>query len=274
MKQKNLVLIYDEGCPLCVCYTSLFVKLGFLQKEERTSFTEAANALLTKIDFGRSKNEIPLVDTTTGQVLYGIDSLLEILNRKIPFIKTIGNIHPVKWFLQRLYKFISYNRKLIVAKKTAYECVDCTPDFNWFYRIFFMVFFLVFNTIMLLPIHTSILSKLPFYHLSLLQMQLLHFGLVTVNVSVSFFLGSKKGIDYLGQVNMLALSTVLLTLPLLLLCNMITASPLLITLYLTVISLVILADYRRRMKFADLTGNKWLIVTNLLSFALFLLVLF
>jgi hypothetical protein len=66
------------------------------------------DALLSKIDFDKSRNEIPLLDTSTNKVVYGIDALLEILAQKIPFIKATGNFAPLKWFLKKLYKLIFF----------------------------------------------------------------------------------------------------------------------------------------------------------------------
>ncbi len=115
MKNKSLTLVYDDLCPLCTWYSGCFVKTGLLAAEGRVAFSKVQESLLCKIDFERGKNEIPLFDVKTKEVWYGIDALLEILDQKIPWIKTIGRVPPVKWFLQRIYKLISYNRKVIVV---------------------------------------------------------------------------------------------------------------------------------------------------------------
>jgi predicted DCC family thiol-disulfide oxidoreductase YuxK len=274
MNKSNYLLIYDEGCPLCVAYTGFFVKTGFMSAEERKSFTEAGDQWLNLADFKRSRNEIPLLNTSTGETLYGIDALLEILNRKIPFIKTIGSISFVKYFLVRLYKLISYNRKVIVGNKTKFSCVDCTPDFHSFYRLLFMLFFLVFNTVMLWPIHNNILLKIPVYTFSFFQLQLAHFTLVVFNIAISSLLGLKKGFEYMGQANMLAVSTVLLVLPLVLLNKTAHFSFWFDAVYLSGVAIIIVSEYFRRIDFAGLKNNKALVAVNLISFITFLLLLF
>ena len=113
---KNKILVYDDNCPLCTWYSGLFVKYGFLESGGRKAFSTLDDKLLSLIDFNKSRNEIPLLDTSSNRVLYGIDALLEILDQKIPCIKTTGNVAPIKWFLKKFYKLISYNRKVIVAK--------------------------------------------------------------------------------------------------------------------------------------------------------------
>jgi predicted DCC family thiol-disulfide oxidoreductase YuxK len=274
MKNDHYMLIYDDGCPMCVAYTSLFVKTGFLKPEERKSFTQAGEHWLNLADFKRSRNEIPFVNTTTGKTFYGIDALLEILNRKIPFIKTIGNISFIKYLLLRLYKLISLNRKVIVGNKTKFDCVDCTPDYHFNYRFLFILLSFLFITVMLLPIHTTILSNIPFYKLSLIQLLFIHFGIVFANSLISSLLGGKKGMEYLGQMNMLALSAILLNLPLLLAHCITNLHYLIDVVYLAGVSMLLVFDYFRRIDFADLQSNKQIIAINLITFTAFIAALF
>lgn len=148
MQQKTFskAIIYDDNCPLCKAYTTAFVQGGFLQNENRISFTEV-NMQQFKIDWQKAKHEIPLVDLKTGEVKYGVDALAEILQQKIFFIKPILNIQLVNWFVKKLYKLISYNRKIIVASTpTASVNFDCTPDFNFFWRWMFITVCFLLNT--------------------------------------------------------------------------------------------------------------------------------
>jgi hypothetical protein len=257
MGMKNKILVYDDNCPLCTWYSGLFVKYGFLNIDGRKAFSTLDDRLLSKIDFDKSRNEIPLLDISTNKVVYGIDSLLEILDQKIPFIKTAGNIAPVKWFLKKLYKLISYNRKVIVAKKCAPGSIDCSPDTNYLYRFIFMTICLAFNTIMLYPIQNNVFNKLSYYHISLLQLQVAHFAFVIINCTLAFSFSKTKGYEYLGQVNMLALSVILLLTP------------------LTFIGSFFFKEYARRMEYVGiLSTNKWVVSMNLLSLVGFILFLF
>lgn len=271
---KNKILIFDDNCPLCSWYSNEFVRFGFIHENGRTVFSKLNPGLFAKIDFEKSRNEIPLLDTVTGQVLYGIDALLEILDSKIPFIKKAGNIKPVKWFLQKLYKLISYNRKVIVAKKCGPGSIDCTPDMNYFYRFNFMAICLLFNTIMLIPLHKYVLTSLVYYHLSLAELQAAHFIFVFINCTLAFSLTKEKGFEYLGQVNMLALTTILLLIPLLLLNTFIINEWINAT-CLVFTAAIIFKEYIRRMDFAGLLiKNRWLVSLNLLSLTGFVFYLF
>ncbi|HET6721730.1 MAG TPA: DCC1-like thiol-disulfide oxidoreductase family protein [Chitinophagaceae bacterium] len=271
---ENKILIYDDNCPLCTWYSGLFVKYGFLKADGRKPFSTLDNELLSKIDFDKSRNEIPLLDTTTNTVLYGIDALLEILDRKIPLVKATGNVAPLKWVLKKIYKLISFNRKVIVAKKCRQGNIDCSPDINYVYRFIFMAVCLCFNTAMLYPFQTTLFSKLSYYHLNFYQLQGAHLGFVIINCSLAFSLSKARGYEYLGQVNMLALSVILLLTPLLLMhCFFFTEW--FSTAWLVILSAFIFREYARRMEFAGvLSNNKWVVSLNLLSLTGFILFLF
>ena len=271
---KNKTLVYDDNCPLCTWYSGLFVKYGFLKADGRKPFSTLDDNLLSQIDFDKSRNEIPLLDTSTNKVVYGIDALLEILDQKIPFIKATGNFGPLKWALKKLYKLISFNRKVIVAKKCGHGSIDCSPDNNYLYRFIFLAVSLLFNTVMLFPLHVLLFSKLSYYHLNMWELQTAHFVFVIVNCTTAFTFSKARAYEYLGQVNMLALSAILL-LSVLLVTSYLVYSELMLTAGLIAISAFIFKEYTRRMEYAGvLAENKWVVSLNLLSLNGFILFLF
>lgn len=269
------IIIYDDSCPLCSAYTNAFVKTGLIEKDGRKNFSSIDPALLDKIDTQRCVNEIPLIDTRTSEVWYGIDALLEILQQRIPFIKPVANVKPVKWLLQRIYKFISYNRRVIVAAKNNSQSFDCTPAFNSRYRLLFILVFLLFNTMMLFPLQQYVMQYSLFGGTSTLQLQLAHSALVLINVFIIFTLKKNEAIEYAGQVVMLALMVILLTVPLILF-NKYAAiqSSLVNSFYLGILSFFAVQEYTRRMKFIGLIRRHPRIVAinalSVLSFIIYL----
>jgi predicted DCC family thiol-disulfide oxidoreductase YuxK len=270
--KANRILVYDDSCPLCAAYTRAFVKTDFLNKEERKAFSSVDPEFLSIINMEKARNEIPLIDTETKQVWYGIDALLEIFDRKIPFIKSIGKIRPVNFLLQKIYKFISYNRRVIVAPAAKPVSCDCTPDFNIKYRMAFMLFFLLFNTAMLFPLHKYVNQNSFLANAATMQLQTAHFLLVTVNILLSILIGGRKGIEYIGQVNMLALTVILLLVPLFLINKYSAiATPFFTNVYLAALAFFITGEYVRRIRFAGILPEKrWVVSINVLSLLLFL----
>jgi predicted DCC family thiol-disulfide oxidoreductase YuxK len=273
--KANKILVYDDSCPLCAAYTRAFVKAGFLSKEERKAFSTIDEELLLSVNMEKGRNEIPLIDTKTKQVWYGIEALLEILDRKIPFIKSIGKIKPVNFLLRRIYKLISYNRRVIVAPAAKPVSCDCTPDFNSKYRMAFMLFFLLFNTAMIFPVHKYVIQNSFLANAAFIQLQIAHFLLVTVNILLAFFIGGRRGIEYIGQVNMLALTVILLLLPLVLINKYsAVATSFFNNEYLAALLFFIAGEYIRRIRFAGiLPEKKWVVSVNVFSVLVFLIYL-
>ncbi len=146
----NSILVYDDLCPLCEWYTKLFLKFNFISEAQKKSFSNLEPRLLNLLDVERACKEIPLINIKDNTVLYGIDSLLEILSQKIPFVKSIGNFAPLNWLLKKVYKLISYNRKGIVARVPQKFKFDCTPMYSFHYKKYFILFCFLVSTVTLL----------------------------------------------------------------------------------------------------------------------------
>ncbi len=139
----NKALIYDSNCPLCCWYTDKFIQIGALEQNGRISFNELNEKYSQQLDAHRSRHEIPLLDTKTGKVEYGIDGLTLVLANVFPFFKNILTNNFAKQLVKPLYNFISYNRRIIVPSKIeASQTIDCAPDFHFGWRLALITFFL------------------------------------------------------------------------------------------------------------------------------------
>lgn len=275
MKTNHPIIIYDDSCPLCAAYTNAFVHTGLLEKEGRRSFADITPELASLIDFKKSVNEIPLIDAATKQVWYGIDALLEILGTKMPIIKRLGNIKPVKLLLVKAYKLISYNRRVIVAGNQSAGNMDCTPDFNLRYRLSLMSLCLLFNTWLLFPLHQDLSATSLLHATSVVQLQWAHITIVASNIAIACTLGKKAGIEYLGQVNMLATITLLLCVPLAIINRLVDLPGAAFNqFYFGMLTVFMLGEYFRRMRFAGIIPRyTWVKIINLLAIGAFLLYL-
>ncbi|MGZ8511405.1 MAG: hypothetical protein ACXWWA_13545, partial [Chitinophagaceae bacterium] len=101
-----------------------------------------------------------------------------------------------------------------------------------------------------------------------------HFGLVLINCLLALNFNKFKAIEYLGQINMLALITVLLLLPLLLVHYFISPIVWFSFIYMGATAIIIFKEYLRRMEYIGvLTNNKWIAAINLASMVGFILFL-
>ncbi len=129
---ENKVIVYDDSCPMCQAYTAGFVKAGWLK--ERRGFANVSPELLAKIDFDRARHEIPLLDTKTGEVTYGLNALFLIIGERMPIFKPLFRSRWFRPLLYPLYQIITYNRRIIAGSGAPKSGCDCAPDVNLFYR--------------------------------------------------------------------------------------------------------------------------------------------
>lgn len=129
---ENKVIIYDDVCPMCKAYTAGFIKIGWLK--HRTGFATAAPEILGQIDLDRARHEIPLLDTRTGEVVYGLNALFLILGERMPFLRPLFRNRFFRAILYQLYQIITYNRRIIAGSKAPATGFDCAPDVHLFYR--------------------------------------------------------------------------------------------------------------------------------------------
>jgi predicted DCC family thiol-disulfide oxidoreductase YuxK len=199
----NKVMLYDDNCPLCKAYTKFFVRAGFLQEKNRIAFSNV-NQGEFNIDWNRARHEIPLVDGDTKKVVYGIDALTEVLQQKIVVISFVMKIKFIYWFFKKMYKLISYNRRLIIADTTSNHCgFDCRPDYNLKYRLLLILILMVLNWLLLslIAAHYDIpiaiiamllLIPVPIYFLFSAKTMLLdiatHFSIITFILAILLFL--------------------------------------------------------------------------------------
>lgn len=213
MKTSSKVLIYDNDCPLCKAYTKVFVQTGLLPVTGRQHFNTVDPEIFKLVDLEKCNNEIPLVDLSEKKVWYGIDALLEILAGKFPVLKKWGNFPPIKWFLQRLYKLISYNRKVIVAIP-APNGYDCSPQFQVFYRVLFLLLLLCFQWKLLSALSDINFLKTTLTAMSSYQLHAMYFAVVSSFMIAATLKGVKKGMELMGQFLMTSTIGWLLFLPL------------------------------------------------------------
>lgn len=143
------VIVYDQECPLCQAYTGVFVKSGMLATDGRLPFHELKAESYPQLDVARSRDEIALIDQTTGRVTYGIDSLFTIIGNSFPVLKPLFHLKSFHLTVRHLYFFISYNRKVIAPAPVFESEKSCTPTFNSTYRWAYIIFSWIFTSLVL-----------------------------------------------------------------------------------------------------------------------------
>lgn len=237
---ENQTLLYDEDCPLCRVYTSGFIKAGMLDENGKKPYCQLSDEEQNFIDVKRASNEIALVDNQNKTVIYGIDSLLKVIGFSFPWMEKIGNLKPIKYFLKKLYSFISYNRKVIIPSKIKKEIkLQCVPDFNFKYRILYILFAAITSSFLINKFNTSfIFSKTISFTSVLLLIQ-----------SILLFKFSKEiKLIYLGNFATSILFGSLLLLPIIILKSFLNLPEIINQIYFYIIISITIIDIVRRIQ--------------------------
>jgi hypothetical protein len=141
----NKKIIYDDTCPMCQWYTGKFIESGVMTEGDRLSFSQLSQEYKIHLDLNRARHEIPLLDIQTGKVLYGLDGLMLIIGKVFPMFNKLLNTNACKLIIRPLYKFVSYNRRIVVPASGHKVGFDAAPDFHWGWRLFFMCFMLLMS---------------------------------------------------------------------------------------------------------------------------------
>ena len=102
------------------------------------------------------------------------------------------------------------------------------------------------------------------FNVGIMQLQVAHFLLVASNLVVAICINKRDAIEYIGQINMLATLVILLFVPLIFI-NKASNEPSMLfnNLYMLGVTIFIINEYKRRMKFAHiLPSYKWIPIVN------------
>ena len=198
---KEHTILYDGECPMCNLYTKAFVNTGMLDQQGRKKYQEMPEAYRCSVDHKRAMDEIALVNSKTGEVSYGIQSLFKIISHAFPVFKPLFSLRPFAWLMDKFYKFISYNRRVIMPSKHADPALE--PSFNRSYRLLYIIFSLVL-TAFILNSYSSHLGFLP--ETNMTRELAICGGQIFWQLGMLRLLGKSKGWDYTGNLMTISLA--------------------------------------------------------------------
>jgi len=271
---EKYTMVYDADCPLCMAYTNAFVSTKMLDKDGRIPYQQVGGEFVPGMDAERAKNEIALVNRENGQVTYGLESLLTVLEYRNRWIGKIARLQPLNFFIQKFYNFISYNRKVIIPvgssavgrkQSEGIRRFDCTPTFKLKYRLAYIVVMWLLTSLTLVGYSQLLNGLIPatnFFREFMICGGQVVFQAISVGViamSAPFdglragSMSGKKLMDYLGNMMTVSIFGALLLLPALLLGTIFPAIPAAVFLaYFMLVVGVMLYEHARRMKLLEL----------------------
>ena len=245
MIKENKLLI-DRHCPMCQIYGKGFIKAGLLDENSICAYQDVPQESQMKIDFNRAQDEIAMHDTTTGETTYGLHSILKIVTQKSPLFQTVMYHDIVFKPLNALYKFISYNRKVIAPSAPTPDMTRlCEPTFNIPFRWSY-IFFVAIATAFVVNAFTTHLFPHFGWTNSIQTELLICFGQVAWQGTAACLILKDNRLTYLGNMSTVSMIGALLLLPILFGLSLINA-PLwvLLPLFFGVIGIMFLEHIRR-----------------------------
>lgn len=247
---ENQTLLYDDECPMCNLYTAGFIKSKMMDEKGRKPFEAITEEEQQFIDIHRASNEIALINHQNKTVMYGIDSLLEIIGHSFPWMKKVGTRQPIYFMLKKLYKLISYNRKVIIpSSKKEDQRLQCVPDFNFNYRYLFLVFATVL-TVLTLYKYASIVTFLPQASIGReIALATGQMGFQLVFLTQNDY---KTNLNYIGNLLTVSLMGALILFPMIIINEIIAIPQLFILGWFGMTVLLMVLEHYRRVKILQL----------------------
>lgn len=268
---KNNVILYDSECPMCTVYTRAFTSTGMLDKEGRAPYQDMPAFACPVVDQQRAVNEIALVNTVTGEVNYGIESLFKVIGHSFPVFSPLFSFPPFLWLMRKVYAFISYNRKVIIpAPKTAGHTMQ--PSFSLRYRILWLLFTVGFTGFVLTRYAGLLTGVLPLGSSSYREYLIAGGQVLVQGLIVSLFARAKRW-DYLGNMMTISLAGVLLLLPLMAIGSVIHLPAEVAAGYFLVVAALMLLEHIRRVKLLSLGWGltlSWVVYRVLVLLVIFM----
>jgi predicted DCC family thiol-disulfide oxidoreductase YuxK len=262
---KDHTIFYDAVCPMCNAYTNAFVQSGMLDSEGRGTYQQLPSAYAGKIDLHRAVNEIALINRQTGEVHYGINSMFLVIGHSFPFLQPFFRNRLFAWLANKIYRFISYNRRVIMPASTDTPGIN-EPAFHASYRMAWLVFtwlaaaFLLHQFSHLL---TGIVTPSSFYREFLVCA-----GQMVWQLGFVSLIQPNKTWDYLGNMMTVSFAGGILLLPALILSALIALPPVAFIFYFGIVVTLMLVEHIRRTKVLRLS---WLLTLSWVVYRLILL---
>ncbi len=208
-------LLIDADCPMCRMYGRGFEKAGWVDKETYSPYQNFTVSTDLSIDMNKARNEIALVDTEHKVVRYGVDALEHIVINRFPALNPVLAWKPVDFFLRKLYKFISFNRKVIAPSAIKEGVKACVPDLNVKYRWFYITFVATLSSMVLYQ-YTQPFNVIMGWQNHLGREFMICAGQILWQIVFLQRLLKEKLLDYLGNMMTVSMIGTLLLLPMLL----------------------------------------------------------
>lgn len=194
---------------MCRIYGKAFTHLRWVDSKTVSYYQSCPLSHAENIDMQRAKSEIAFYNPTTQKTKYGIDAFIEILWQGK--LTRILRWKPLYWTARKIYRFISFNRKVIAPARGLQDGEACNPPLHKGYRFLYLIFSIAICGLGL----QLLLSSIPYFsdYLGWKSLTILSGLPFIVQYLVLAFSKSNNKLDHLGNMATVSNIGVLLFLP-------------------------------------------------------------
>jgi predicted DCC family thiol-disulfide oxidoreductase YuxK len=250
------LLLFDAECPICDAYSRAVVKSGLISNDGRKAYQQELDAQTCPfIDRQRAVDQIALINLETGEVCYGAESILRLYAAEYPLFSKVLTFGPLMWILNKLYAFLSFNRRVIIPPTAQFY--NLQPTLKLHYRIAYLIV-TWFITSVILTKYAGLLADVVPVGGSLREYFICGGQIIFQGIVVSF-IAKKKRWDYLGNMMTISFAGALLLGLMLIAANWIGNSPILYLCYFICVAGLMFLEHIRRGKLLQI--GWWLTIS-------------
>lgn len=211
---RNKLIVYDSNCKVCSSLRSIVVKFTSIPEAKIKAYKELSPELSYHVDPNKFRNVMALIDTSTGQALYGAEGVAYIFSSQYKIVDFLLAYKPIFNLFNFLYKTQAYNRYIIATPKSKFNC-DCFPDKVVKYRISYII--ITFLISIFLTAIFGISLRRFFINVSASeaagQMLLVAGTGWVVQIVLAVGLMKGKALDYVGHLGSIMVAGLLILIP-------------------------------------------------------------
>jgi hypothetical protein len=212
---SNHKLILDKNCPICGLYANCLKKIRLIDDNTIAYYQNVNRKVFEQINAERAKSEVALVHPRSGKTKYGVDAFIKILTNDKPRLDRFFHLKYVYFLIEKLYRLISFNRKVIVGGGIVENGRGCAPRVHVPYRIAYILIAALFTGLMVNGFTAALDTELGVNHMGWREYAVC-FGQIFWQFAVLSIVRPSKRLAYLGNMSTVSIIGGLLLIPLLL----------------------------------------------------------
>jgi hypothetical protein len=210
----NKLIVYDSNCKVCSSLRDVVLKLTSIPEEKIKAFRSLDEDLSKHVDPDKFRNVMALIDTTTGNTIYGAEGVAHIFSSQYKILDFLFRFKILFRLFSFFYKTQAYNRYIIATPKSKFKC-DCFPDRVVKYRLSYIAMTLLISVLLTALFGISLKTLFPnMSNVEAATQMLLMAGTGWVlQILLAIVVLRDKALDYIGHLGSIMVVGLLILVP-------------------------------------------------------------